>query len=254
MFATVELYEGDKSLKNKLRRILIKDKITAERVLLPENEYFYKLRVPIHKGKIPAEKLFKAASSMTDGLIFQDGVAPCDGIKVFSSSYFKRLLLFNSAVSYLKQGQAEPQDTLITLIDEGGVLHTHTDTLISLAGEIKIITQNKRAYESTAQRLMREYGASLFISERLSAIPHKGIIISLHSHIIPLHFKGLLITGEKRFLPFARVLTGEGIKGREKYKSLCPPGIDLTEFLAALCEACYVKELRESEYEKLVDI
>ena len=254
MFGTVEFYERENSLKSRMKRLLFKDKITAERVELPENEYFYRLRVPVHKGSFPEERLKRISASLTDGLIFPDNYRPGNGIKVYSSLYFRDMLLFNSAVSQLRASVFNPAETLITLIDKKGVLHSEISRLVHFAGELKVITDNVRAYESEAERIMREYGLSLFVSDKLSAIPERGIIISRHSDAVPVYFKGLLITGEKRLLPFARVLTGEGIRAKGNYESLCPDGINALDFLSALCEVCFVKELRRSEYEKLVDI
>ncbi len=254
MFATVEFYEGEKSLTKRLRRLFVREKITVERVNLPENEYFYKLKVPVHKGRMPAEGLKKISRSLSDGLIFPKDLKNEFGIKAYTSAYFKDMLVFNSAVSLIEKSISNPVDTVITLIDKKGFLNTEINRLVPFTGELKIITDNIRAYEGTTRRIMEEYGLSIMVSDRLSSIPEKGIIISRHSDVIPVYFKGLLITGEKRLLPFARVLTGEGIKSRGDYSSLCPEGIDMTDFLSALCEVCFVRELRESEYEKLVDI
>ena len=254
MFGTVEFYESESSLRGRMKRLFFRESITAEKVQLPENEYFYRLRVPVHKGKIPAEGLKRLSASLADGLLFPEGYRAERGMKVYASSYFRDILLFNSAVSQLKESVFSPAETLITLIDKKGVLHSQLGRLVPFAGELKVITDNVRAYESESARLMREYGLSLFISDKLSAIPEKGIIISRHSDVVPVYFKGLLITGERRLLPFARVLTGEGIRAAGGYGGLCPDGINLTDFLAALCEVCFVKELRRSEYEKLVDI
>lgn len=254
MFGTVEFYEREDSLKERLKRFFTGDRILSERVNLPENEYFYRLKVPVHKGKIPEERLKRITASLTDGLIFPEGFRADGEMKLYTSSYFRDILLFNSAVSQLRQSVLSPAETLITLIDKKGVLHTEISRLVSFAGELKVITDNRRAYEIQAERLMTEYGLSLFVSDKLSSIPEKGIIISRRSDAVPVYFKGLLITGEKRLLPFARVLTGEGIRATGGFESLCPPGINMTDFLSALCEVCFVKELRKSEYEKLVDI
>ena len=254
MFATVEFYERDNRVKSRMKRLMGKSEIVTERVSLSENEYFYKIRVPVHKNKYPVSKLRRVASGVNDGLLFPEGFTDEVGVKVYRSSFFREILLFNSAVSLLEKGGYDPSVTLITLIDKKGFLSSQTERLIPLAGEIRVVTDNVRAYERTAGRVMEEYGLSLLVSDKLSSIPERGIIISFKSNVIPVYFKGLLITGEKRLLPFAKVLTGTGIKAEEKYMSLCPSGIDMTDFLSALCEVCFQKELRKSEYENLVDI
>ncbi len=254
MFATVEFYEGERTFKKRVKRFFVKEKILSERVNLPENEYFYKLKVPVHKGNIPEERLKRITAGLSDGLIFPKGFKNDSGIKVWSPSYFKDILLFNTALSQIEKSVFNPAETLITLIDKKGVLHTEISRLVPFSGELKVITDNVRAYERESERIMKEYGLSLFVSDKLSVIPERGIIISRHSDIIPVYFKGLLITDEKRLFPFARVLSGEGIKAQEFYERLCPDGIDMTDFLSALCEVCFAAELRKSEYEKLVDI
>ncbi len=254
MFATVEFYEGERSIKGRMKRFFFKEKIISERVNLPENEYFYRLKVPVYKGEIPEERLKKITEGLRDGLIFPKSFRNVGGIKEWSPSYFKDILLFNTAVSQIEKSVFNPAETLITLIDKKGVLHTEISRLVPFSGELKVITDNVKAYERESEIIMREYGLSLFVSDKLSNIPERGIIISCRSDIIPVYFKGLIITGEKRLFPFARVLSGEGIKKTGSYGRLCPEGIDMTDFLSALCEVCFAKELRRCEYEKLVDI
>ena len=254
LFATVEFYEGERTFKSRLKRFFFKEKILCERVNLPGNEYFYKLKVPVHKGVIPEERLKKITSNLADGLIFPKGFINNSGIKVWEPSYFKDIMLFNTALSQIEKSVFNPAETLITVIDRKGVLHTEISRLVPFSGELKVITDNMSAYERESERIMEEYGLSLFVSDRLSAIPERGIIISRHSDIIPVYFKGLIITDEKKLFPFARVLSGEGIKSSGLYEGLCPEGIEMTDFMSALCEVCFTAELRRSEYEKLVDI
>lgn len=254
MFGTVEFYERENNLKERVRRLFLGDRIIAERVNLPENECFYRLRVPLHKGNFPEDRLKRMASSFTDGLIFPHMYSYEGEIRQYRSSYFRDIILFNSAISQLEKSVFDPTETLITVIDRKGTLHTEIHRLIKFAGELKVITDNVRAYESEALKIMREYGLSLLISNKLSAIPERGIIISKYSDSVPVYFKGLLITGEKRLLPFARILIGEGVRSSGVYENLCPEGINMTDFLSALCEVCFIRELRKSECEKLVDI
>ncbi len=254
MFATVEFYEVERTLKNRMKRLFLKEKILSERVNLPENEYFYKLKVPVYNGTVPEERLKRITEGLTDGLIFPKNYINDSGIKGWSPSYFRDILLFNTALSQIEKSVFNPAETLITLIDRKGVLHSSVSRLVPFSGELKVITDNVKAYERESERIMSEYGLSLFISDKLSSIPERGIIISRSSDVVPVYFKGLLITDEKRLFPFARVLSGEGIKAREEYERLCPAGVDMTDFLSALCEVCFVSGLRNSEYEKLVDI
>lgn len=256
MFATVEFYMPEETLKAKVRRLFRSPEIITEKVHLPENEYFYKIKMPLHKGAVPYDKLRRISSGLCDGLIFPVGFRCEDtlGIKIYSSRYFRETVLFNTAVSLIKESVFQPSETLITLVDGRGVLACEISRIVPYANEIRIITDNIRAYEFASNRIMNEYGLSLLVTDKLSSIGNEGIVISCDSSFIPLYFKGLVLTAQKRFLPFARVLTGEGIRADEKYRELCPEGFDEEAFLSALCEVCFVKELREAEYEKLVDI
>lgn len=255
MFATVEFYEREDTAKKRVKNFFVKPKIITEKVNLPENEYFYKLKVPLHKGKIPYDKLKRISSGVNDGLIFPKGFKKeAEDIKVYSSRYFKETVLFNSAVSMLKKSVFEPTQTVITLVDKKGVLSGEVSRLVPFACEIRVVTDNIRPYEIVSGKIMGEYGLSLFVSDKLSTISKEGIIISFDSSFIPLSFKGIVVTAQKRFLPFARVLTGEGIVAERIYADLCPEEIDLEEFLSALCEVCFIRSLRQTEFEKLVDI
>ncbi len=256
MFATVEFYERENTFRAKLKSFFRPPEIITEKVPLPENEYFYKLKVPLNKGKVPYDKLKRLSSGVGDGLIFPEGFIceETEGIKIYSSRYFREMVLFNTAVSLIKESIFEPAQTVITFVDKKGVLASEVGRIVPFACEIRIVTDNMRAYEFASKRIMKEYGLSLLVSDKLSSISKEGIVISYDSSFIPLYFKGLVLTAQKRFLPFARVLTGEGISADEKYTALCPEGVDRELFLSALCEVCFVRELRKTEYEKLVDI
>ncbi len=256
MFATVEFYSPDESFRARLKRFFRPPEIITEKVSVPENEYFYKIRVPLNKGRVPYDKLRRISAGVCNGLIFPESFR-CEepeGIKIYSSRYFSETVLFNTAVSLIKESVFAPNETLITLVDKKGVLATEVSRIVPYAGEIRVVTDNTRAYEFASRRIIDEYGLSLLVSDKLSSIPGEGIVISLDSSYIPLYFKGLLITAQRRYLPFARVLAGEGIRADEKYIALCPEGTDTEAFLSALCELCFVRELRKTEYEKLVDI
>ena len=102
MFATVEYYEEEKGFTKRLRRVFVKNRIISERVALPENECFYKLKVPLHKGKIPEERLRRMTAGITGGVLFPDGADSCGGIKIYNPSWFRDILLFNVKVDPLK--------------------------------------------------------------------------------------------------------------------------------------------------------
>lgn len=256
MFATVEFFEREDGLKHRFRNLFIKEKIITERIPLPENEYFYKLKVPAHKGRIPYDKIRKIASGVNDGLIFPESFIPPEeeGMKLYSPKYFKEMMLFNSAVFMLEKSVFEPTQTVITLIDKKGVLAGEISRLVKYAAEIRVVTDNTRPYEIVSRKILEQCGLSILVSSMLSSISREGIIISPKISEIPLSFKGIVITGERRFLPFARVLTGTGISTDEFYRSLCPLNIPEREFLSALCEVCFIASLRKTRYEKLVDI
>lgn len=256
MFATVEFYEREDSFKVRLKSFFSPPKIITEKVLLPEDEYFYKIKVPLKKGKVPYDKLRRISGGVSGGLIFPEGFIceETEGIRIYSSRYFRETVLFNTAVRLLEESVFEPLETVITLVDKKGVLASEVGRLVSFACEIRIVTDNTRPYEFASRRIMNEYGLSLLVSDKLSSIANKGIVISYDSSFIPLYFKGVVLTAHKRFLPFARVLIGEGITADEKYTALCPEGFERETFLSALCELCFVRELRAAEYEKLVDI
>lgn len=256
MFATVEFYEREGTAKSRVKNFFVKPKIITEKVNLPENEYFYKLKVPVYKGRIPYDKIRKVASGVNDGLIFPEEFIPpeTEGIKLYSAKYFKEMMLFNSALAMLEKSVFEPTQTVITLIDKKGVLAGEVSRLVKYAAEIRVVTDNIRPYEIVSRKILEQYGLSILVSSMLSSISREGIIISPKTSEIPLSFKGIVITSERRFLPFARVLTGTGISTDELYRSLCPLNIPESEFLSALCEVCFVGALRKTRYEKLVDI
>lgn len=255
MFATVEICKGEKTLKGKIREFFGKARMYSEKVELEDGEYFYILKVPARKGKIPYDRLRNITFSIGEGLIFSEGTEIDEAlVRVYKPRYFPKLMLFNSAVSMLKASVFDPAKTTLTLVDERGELASELHRLVPFASEIRVVTARSGRYEPVAEKLMDDYGLSLFIGDRFEkASAESTVIITYDCQWVPLSCKSLIFTVKPRFLPFARILVGQGVKGADGYAELCPEGIDKLTFVSALYEAAFQRKLHFAEYEKLVD-
>lgn len=255
MFATVELYEDGKK-RGRIRQLFYKPKIIREKIDLSGDEFFYKLKVPLVRGEIPYEKLREITFSIGEGLIFEKGIAVDERqIPLYKSRYFPKLMLFNSAVSLFRESIFEAEKTSVTVFDERGELAGEIHRLVPFASEIAVVTYNRQKYGFIANKLMKDYGLSLLVTkESDKSVGDSAVIIAPDSSNVPLFFKGLLITESEKLFPFATVLVGRGVKCEEKYLSLCPDKIDERDFVSALYEAAFQRELHFASYAKLVDI
>lgn len=255
MFATVELYEEDRK-RGIFKKFFHKPKITFEKINLKNDECFYKMKVPYIKGEIPYDKLREFAFSLGEGMIFEKGARVNENqMPVYKARYFPFLMLFNSAISLFSQSVFEAEKTSVTIFDQRGVLAGEIHRLVPFFSQICVVTYNRQKYSFTAEKMMKDYGLSLLVTDMGDkSVGESDVVIAFDSSSVPLYFKGLLITESERLFPFATVLVGKGIKCEKEYLSLCPDKIDCLQFVSALYEAAFQRELHFAEYEKLVDI
>ncbi len=255
MFATVEFYDGGSGFTDRLRHFFGRDKLLVRKVRLDEDECFYRIGVPVFEGETDLRRLREIDFSLGEGLIFPSGTqSETDGLQLYRVGYFPSLVLLNSVVSVLSEEAQAGSGMKITLIDERACLTNEIHRLVPFASEIRVITDRPLRYKAASEKLMKDYGLSLITGSQTKEIPtDKGVLISYDPMKVPLSFRGVLFTAKERLLPFARVMTAQGLKNTLGYEGLCPKGIDRMVFLSALYEVSFQKRLHFAEFEGFCD-
>lgn len=238
MFAAVKLIHCEG--KAPLRR---KNLISSEKVSLGDDAFFFIISVRVYKGKIPYEKIKAYAGRYASSLLFPES-------KYKAVSELDEIRLLHNSVNFLSRSDEAPANRSVCICDIKGLFCDYIEKLVPLASAIHVICVEKEKYVAVSEKLLREYGAVISVSDSWNAVAEScSNVITEKSDILPLGYKGRVFTVKKRTLPFADFVIGEGIKLPEKYERLIPEGIDPVAFAEALYSRCGIKELSECPYE-----
>lgn len=147
----------------------------------------------------------------------------------------------------------DPARVFVTVVDENAYVVDMVEKLCPFASLIRVITSCEREYSCLAEKLLGKYGLSMLIGAKADAdILDSTVIISPFSIPVPLTYRGILFTNEKRRMMNAVVLSGGGkITLPEKYQKLLPESVDPLCFASALYELCAVDELGTLEFDRM---
>ncbi len=237
MFAVVKVTEKEKGFMSRLR----KNRITAERILLPNGEFFFVITAEMTKDVFPFEEIIHFSDKMKNCLIFEND-APVSYDR-FKPALLKKKLLFLYAERFIQKAEYNPSETSLCLCDGEGLHCDELHRLFPFASKLHVVSPNK-AYIDKAHELLMEYGVSVTVSECFDKRAEKSSIIVCHSSdMISVGFKGTVITNEPRIFPFARCVTDDNILLPSHYESLMPEKIDRDIFASALYEKCLCEDI-----------
>lgn len=220
--------------------------VSSEKLSIQGAFPFYKITAKLYRGIIPWNTVQAISGKLKNRAVLPFGVTPDDNcdISAFVPKVLPERILFNSAVKTLEKMALDPTQVFVSVIDENAYLVDLVEKLVHLACRIQVITSCVSDYERLAEKLLSSYGLSLIISSRTdSSILASTVIISSKSSAVPLIFKGLLFTNERRRLMNATVLTGDNITLPEKFAITESQNVDKLTFASALYELCSADEL-----------
>lgn len=251
MFFVLEVKESQKDFSSKVSQYFRSPEVFVQKVessgILP----FYRITAVKHRGKIPWKEIEKAAGKFCKRAIIGDDIALPDdtSIKRYKPVMFPQRVLFNSAVSVLKKLRLDPTKMSITVFDENGYLTDLIENLVMLCSSVRVVTSCAQSYEQIRNKLFSKYGISVVIcSKAESSILTSTAIISDKSAAVPLIYRGLLFTNEKRRMLNATVLSGKSISLEKRISFLYTAETDKLTFASALYEFCGAKELEKTVF------
>ena len=249
MFTVVELTEEKRMSFFDFARIFRRSKAEITETDIGNGKSFYVCRAEVRKGKIPFEEIEKASPSKI--FLLPTDVAEKAQIKVFVPKQLPQIMLFNSAVEYIKEKSLPPTKTQITIIDREGIYVDKFKVIIKLASHITVITTDKR-YRNLSDELLSAFGLSLIIrKEFYDDKAENQFLFDYNAESIPLSYKGTAFSREKKHLLNGKSLTPGGFDLPEKYEKLRSKNINKLHFASALYELCRVKELSALKFNEL---
>ena len=254
MFATVEVKDAPGGAKTFFRDLFLMPEIELTRVKVPFGDTFYRVTVTEYRGQVPVEEACERLKRLKGSVLFNLDFPTDERTKEleFESKEFYSLLLFNSALEYIKSLSLPPSKSSLAVFDPAGIYHGHIFKAVSLFSKIQIYTGKPNLYRQTQRELMESFGMSLTVSDRFTSdVPSCTAVISPCEVPFSSFYCGLLFTNATEQPLCSHCIRGDGIALPGEYELLRPKGIASLHFAAALYEKAGVKTLGEMTFKKM---
>ena len=244
MFAVLCPFEVTKGRRFGRRRAL-REKNEVKAHSLCGIMQFYTVRVPLKNGKADWERLAAVAGGCKGRILAptQLKVPEGYGFCEYYSADFAAQMIFESALSLLKAAAVPPQGLNISLVDPNALLADRVCELLEVAAKVKVVTKKPQDFLSAARKAMREYGATLIISEREEENSHAVISYPL---IKPPDGVYGIISAK------GVSIRGFGADNVQDFRGILPSGLDTVCFAAACARLCADSEISGSRFDEFI--
>lgn len=250
MFFVLCVEKIEKSFAKRIREIFKSEPLLTEKITIDGCLPFYRITVKNQSGKLPFYEIEKAAGRLCTRAVLPKGVTLPKNTKLkrFIPKVFPQRVLFNSALSVIKKLDIDPVRMYVTVFDENGYLIDLVQRLLPFSCMIRVVTLCADAYEKEAERILKQYGASLVIMEKYEpSILESTVIISDKSGFLSANYKGVLFTNE-RCRTLGEVFYSEKIDFPKQLDTLFCGDISRLDMAGALYELCSFKKFENTEY------
>jgi len=238
------------------------------RVEPPGGAPFFRLEVALRgKDTLPWAEIERAAGRLRTRMLFPEGVTPPPppparsaaqaqlepGLRAFVPRRLPLLLCLRTAQQVLQASHVPARQLRVTLVDSRGALTRQLESLVPLAGSLRVYTPEPAAYRAAAERLQRRHGVALILSDSPACFAQSHVVVADDLRLFTGRESGLIFTPDtETCLPGCcaahncRVVRCGAPVLPEAYA--CPPGIDPLRFACALHELCGVKEMERLRF------
>ncbi|MBQ2774591.1 MAG: hypothetical protein IJF40_01715 [Clostridia bacterium] len=233
MFAALEIEKSAGVFKR--RRLNRYPQVREVRVIggLP----FVVIKTALKRGEINRDAVAFAAGRFAGRMILPNDIQGDEVLRTFDTSRFQKIILFNTAVSLLRDSFSCGERQSLCVVDTKGDLAGRLSHLVPLVSDLRVVSDNTHAYEADIRSAMDEFGAAVRMCDKVNAD-------------IVLDFDNVGADGKVTFA-FDRGISGNGISLPICYSELVPSGIEPLKFAAALYELCRITSLDELRYRDL---
>ncbi len=243
MFAVLCPFEVTKERRFGRRRT-VAGKSTVKAHNLSGGMRFYTVPVPLKNGCANWARIAETAGGCKGRIIAPSQLSVPEGYGFceFYSADFAAQMIFESAFSLLKTAAVPPQGLSISLVDPEAFLAERVCDLLSVAANVKVVTKKPQEFLSAAQQAMREYGATLVISERCD---NASAMISYPAVKPP--------DGVYKIISAKGVsIKGFGADNVQAFKEVLPSGLDSVCFAAACARLCADSGMSQAKFESFI--
>lgn len=182
---------------------------------------------------------------MCGGTITED-----EKVKNFEPRILPSVMLFNSAVDYIKKCSLPPEKTSVAVMDFNGFQKDKLSLLVPLASNLKVITGNPEEFSPVRRRLYDDWGLAMTVTENVNEAGGCTFVIAPRTDKSNPDGGCLLYRNE--YSGSTVCLSGSGVTLPDDITKVLPPCNSLL-FASALYELCGATRLSELCFDRLTD-
>ncbi len=226
--------------------------IFSDKMILEEKHFknikLLNISVKSRKNKIKWKKIARIFKNKKINILCNDNIIIPENfaLKRFYSANFQKRLCQNAAINILKLARADPNKISISLIDKYGQYSENLDYLVRFSNKVSVITSNESLYTKKQAEIMRDYGASIVVSDKLDWLFSSCIVLAPDriEKLLPIKKNCFIFTGEKsQFTNSVNIYYKYKVKVPYSYEKLKPDGIDSEDFLSAVFDEYNFKDM-----------
>lgn len=247
MFAVVKFLEEPTKLLDKIKFKMSPPKPVLSRINLKNSAPFYYLEIYRSLCGNEGEYIRQILGRCADSVIYCEKTLALNfkSVKKFLPKFLNKILLFNTALNYIKSKNIKFDS--ICIVDKDGIFTDRIFELIELANSIYIVTNFQGKYKKLVEDIYNKYGAYIIVDDKFGNFNNFDVVISPYENFNRFLNYSFIIKESDTF----NVYRCSGVTLPENIKSIMPGGVEPILFASALYELCGCKQLSKLNYDKI---
>ena len=252
MFGVITVNRLSGGFFKKLRYRLFPPEPVIERISVFGSAPFFTLTLTCGENEeVDTGKIYSLLGRCAGRVIVCGGnIAEDEKVKKFEPRILPSVMLFNSAVDYIKKCGLPPEKTSVAVMDFDGFQKDKLSLLVPLASRIKVITGDPEKFSAVRRRLYDDWGLVLTVTENVNEAGGCTFVIAPRTE--KNDFDGGCLLYRNEHSGNTVCLSGSGVTLPDDISKVLPP-CDPLLFASALYELCGATRLSELCFDRLAD-
>lgn len=211
-----------------------------------ENTFFLKISAQLRRDKLDWKMIRAYSLDVSERILMPEGIDPPPetGLRRYIPYEYHRRLLENMAAEILVCSPKRPELRRVAVYGQDNEVIAMLPRLVSLAGEVRVITRRPFAVADTVAELCRRTGAAVTVSEEFDASGFDMLLAPAGgSKVFTLSGDMVVIAPDRPAVPVSLWVKGARPSLPAMLEGIYDERYDLTEFVGAFYEACQIKSL-----------
>ena len=252
MFGVIKIERIGGGFFKRLRYRLFPPEPVIERISVLGSAPFFTLTLVCDENEeVDTGEIYSLLGRCAGRVIVCGGtITEDEKVKNFEPRILSSVMLFNSAVDYIKKCSLPPEKTSVAVMDFNGFQKDKLSLLVPLASNIKVITGNPEEFSPVRRRLYDDWGLAMTVTENVNEAGGCTFVIAPRTDKSNPDGGCLLYRNE--YSGSTVCLSGSGVTLPDDITKVLPPCNSLL-FASALYELCGATRLSELCFDRLAD-